>query len=385
MKRILLSVMVFAVFAAPALSWNCPSGEIRQQAPAGSPNSVVVEGITFICVPTPTPQSPTSIISNQNTNTNSNSNSNSNKNQNTNQNTNNNANTNNSLSKSVSSATGGNASAAGGSVSNSGNSSNTNTNSATGGAGGSASQGQKQTQTASASNNGNGSNNASYSNTENIAAPKIPVETAYAPSIAPTVPCFKGFGGGVQTAPVGLSFGGGRIDANCAVLEASRQAPSLIARCKVYISNKYVQKAGVTLADCMASSVTEQRVIETAPIAQTPAAPPIEVAPKSVVATLTSETPARIGNTVRVTDLGSCHLWNSKLTNVCFRLLDDAARRLEGDPGSKLILRGPVNASGAVTYLKKRIDPSRIGMPEFSDDQDNTLSIELYQESELVN
>jgi hypothetical protein len=67
----------------------------------------------------------------------------------------------------------------------------------------------------------------------------------------PTVPCFKGFSGGAQAAFGGISFGGGKIDQNCADLEAARQAPSLLARCKVYIANKYVKAAGVTLADCL--------------------------------------------------------------------------------------------------------------------------------------
>jgi hypothetical protein len=49
----------------------------------------------------------------------------------------------------------------------------------------------------------------------------------------------------------GGSFGGGKIDPNCAILEASRLAPSKLAKCKVYISNKYVKAAGVTLDDCM--------------------------------------------------------------------------------------------------------------------------------------
>jgi DNA repair exonuclease SbcCD nuclease subunit len=51
--------------------WNCPSGQIRQQAPAGTPTTApyydVVEGIAFICVPS-TSTAPTSV---SNTNTNS--------------------------------------------------------------------------------------------------------------------------------------------------------------------------------------------------------------------------------------------------------------------------------------------------------------------------
>jgi hypothetical protein len=128
-------------------------------------------------------------------------------------------------------------------VKNSGNSSNKNTNTATGG-------NQSQTSTSSANGNGvgNGDNSNNYENVTNVPRDTA---TAVAPTVLPTVPCFKGMGIGAQMASAGLSFGGGKIDANCADLEASRLAPSLIARCKVYLQNKYVKAAGVTLADCM--------------------------------------------------------------------------------------------------------------------------------------
>jgi len=180
------------------------------------------------------------------------------------------------------SATGGNANvgpinttskATGGAVTNSGNSSNTNTNTATGGAGGNSNQKQTQSASSAANNNGNGNgngaNNSSYSSTTNVAADKIPVASAIAPPVIPTSPCFKGVGVGVQTMAVGASFGGGKVDENCAILEASRLAPSLIAKCKVYISNKYVKKAGVTLDDCLA----EQTVVVEAPPAVAVAVP----------------------------------------------------------------------------------------------------------------
>lgn len=49
----------------------------------------------------------------------------------------------------------------------------------------------------------------------------------------------------------GFSFGGGKIDENCARLEASRLAPSIVARCKIFITNKYAKEAGVTMDDCL--------------------------------------------------------------------------------------------------------------------------------------
>ncbi len=107
----------------------------------------------------------------------------------------------------TSTATGGTATSSSG-VNNSGNSSNTNNNTAqggAGGAGGSATQGQKQGQQQSSSSNNTGGNSAnSYSSQTNVAAPTVPVNTAFAPTQIPTVSCFKGFGAGVQTVPAGV-------------------------------------------------------------------------------------------------------------------------------------------------------------------------------------
>jgi hypothetical protein len=263
-----------------AKAWDCPSGQQRVQAPAGTPTTApfydVVEGIAFICEPIP-PTTPPSTGSTSNSSANASSNSSSN-----------------SSSSSSSKATGGNASATGGnanvgpinttsnatggSIKNSGNSSNTNTNTATGGAGGNSNQSQTQSTSSAANNNGNGNgngaNNSSYSSTTNVAATKIPVASAYAPPVLPTNPCFKGIGVGVQTMAFGGSFGGGKIDPNCSILEAARLAPNLLSRCKVYISNKYVKAAGVTLEDCL-----EQE----APVAVVEAPQPIQASAPQVV------------------------------------------------------------------------------------------------------
>jgi len=128
--------------------------------------------------------------------------------------------------------------------------------------------------TSAATNNGNGSNNT----TTNVAAPKIPVNTAYAPSAFPTVPCFKGYGGGVQVAQAGVSFGGGKIDGNCAILETARSfgvAGSWLAYCKVMLTDKYVKAAGVTLQDCL------DRYVPTVPepVAVIPPAPQVSILP----------------------------------------------------------------------------------------------------------
>jgi len=62
-----------------------------------------------------------------------------------------------------------------------------------------------------------------------------------------------------------VSFGGGKIDQNCAALEAARQAPSLLARCKILLSNKYYKQAGVTMEDCLGPKPQPVVVVTPAP------------------------------------------------------------------------------------------------------------------------
>lgn len=310
MKRVFgLGLAALALmFCTTAKAWDCPAGQIRQQAPAGTPTTTpyydVVEGIAFICVPATPPVTPTTPSSTATSSSNSTSNANSSSTSNSNAGAT--ATGGNSTSTAQGgqggsatatggkggSATGGNAT--GGNVANSGNSSNTNTNTAQGGqggqggkggnaTGGTATQGQTQSQsltnsgnsTASASNNGTGNGNNSNDSTTNISTPRQ-VATAFAPSVTPTAPCIKGFGAAGQTGFAGLSFGGSKVDVNCAILEASRLAPSLLAKCKVYISNKYVKAAGVSLADCLQQ---EQVTVEQGPATPvelpTPAPQPI--------------------------------------------------------------------------------------------------------------
>ena len=263
MKAVIAAVVLaMAVFCSPAAkAWDCTQpGQIRVQVPSGTvgtgtgdgPGQVVtVEGITFQCQ---TPPTPPTTPSNPGSTSASTSNSSSNST---------------SGASSSSTANGGNATAAGGnqkqgqqqtatggSVSGSGNSTNSNTS------------------TSSASNNGNGANNSTYSNVTDVAASKIPVASSAPVTILPANPCFKGFGGGIQTMAFGGSFGGGKIDGNCAILEASRLAPNIIARCKVYISNKYVKAAGVTLEDCLTQPETVAPPIA---VTETPASAPIVI------------------------------------------------------------------------------------------------------------
>src|SRR5208282_1459980 len=358
--RIVKNAMLFGLLAVTLVpsvrAWNCPSGQIRQQAPAGTPTNTpyydVVEGIAFICVPntppsTPSPSTPSTASASQSqsssTSTSAASSQASGKS------------TSNSGVKNSgnSTATGGNATATGGNatggnsnVSNSGNSSNRNT--------------------ASATNSGNNSS-STYApvTTTTVEAPKIPVATAYAPTPLPTVTCFKGFSGGVQTAPAGISFGGGKIDSNCANLEAARQAPSTLARCKVNIQNKYVKEAGVTLADCLADAFVEPPAV---PVVSAPPPAPqpivVTVAPPPIPAPVITKTVTEIGNAPFVRQ------------NVVNRLLDSAISILQTDGNASLILTGPVGTYKSLEYIKSRgIDIDRVTVKLTDTD---TVKVEVY-------
>jgi hypothetical protein len=122
------------------------------------------------------------------------------------------------------------------------------------------SQGQTQTATggdATATNNGNNSNNS----TTTINEAKIPVSTAYAPSVVSLTSCFKGFSGGAQTTAFGASFGGGKIDKNCRALLTAQNAPNKLVFCKIYITLKDSKAAGVTLQDCLAATIAPPLVV----------------------------------------------------------------------------------------------------------------------------
>lgn len=83
---------------------------------------------------------------------------------------------------------------------------------------------------------------------------KIPVATAYAPTVYPTVPCFKGVGAGIQTAAIGASFGGGKVDEGCDARELARTFMTMgsrVSACKILVRTKSARKAGITMDDCM--------------------------------------------------------------------------------------------------------------------------------------
>jgi hypothetical protein len=150
-------------------------------------------------------------------------------------------------------------------------------------------QGQKQGQSQSSSNNNQSSATSNGDNSNdsitNIAAPKIPVSSAYAPTTIPSAPCVKGFGAGFQTMPVGGSFGGNKIDEGCDARETARSYALLgsrIAACKVMIHTKQSRKAGVTLEDCMHTIVPPVQVaalpvVQPQPIIVNPVAPVVNI------------------------------------------------------------------------------------------------------------
>ena len=227
MKTLRMLIIALAL-CVPAFAWNCPTGQIRQQAPVGTPTTTpfydVVEGIAFICVPSPTP-TPSPASSNSTSNSSSNSSASSNQSQKQKQ------------SQTQSQvATGGNAS----STSTGGN----------------------------ATGNGVNSNNS----ITNIAAPKIPVSSAITPPIMPTVPCFKGYGGSAQTMAFGASFGGGKIDKGCNARELARSfsGPQTTASCKILLATKEAQATGITMEDCLPAQVS-QSVITPARVVASPA------------------------------------------------------------------------------------------------------------------
>ncbi len=337
--KALIGLLAAALFAVPAFAWNCSNplasrvdvGTVKPAGTAGdadgqwykgsdasNPNDYYVCEVPKITPPTtPTPSpTPTQTPSTQSQNQSQSQSS-----------ANTNSNTNSSKSSSTSSST----------------------SNATGG-------------TASASNNSSGNQTSIETN---VQAPKIPVDTAYAPTVLPTVTCFKGFSAGAQTMAFGGSFGGGKIDENCAILETARSFDAVgerIAACKVKISNKYAKAAGVSMEDCLQASLP-------APLPPPPAppqdrvivvpAPPVPVAPPVI------EKSTVIIGTSKYTQ------WNGVL-----RLLDAAILRLQSDTNATIVLTGPSYAGKAVIYLKARgIDPSRVSL-KFADI--DTVTVEVY-------
>jgi hypothetical protein len=240
--KTLYTAIITLVLSASCWAWTCPTNQHWVQVASGTPGATVIQGLTFQCQPnTPLPTS--------GNNTNNNTNTNDNK----------------ATSTSTSNAT---------SVSNAKQSqkqaqTQNQTQVATGG---------NASSTSSATENGNNSNNTT------VEAPKIPVSTAIAPTVFPTVPCLKGYGGAVQTGMFGGSFGGGKIDEGCDQRELARSfsGVSKVAQCKILVNTKAAKKAGVTMVDCMGP---EQVAVpeSVAPVVVVTPAPLVLVAPTYVL------------------------------------------------------------------------------------------------------
>jgi hypothetical protein len=122
--------------------------------------------------------------------------------------------------------------------------------------------------------------------------------TAIAPQPFHTSPCVKSWGGAAQAPVAGLSLGGGKVDKGCDIRETAEQfrnAGSMVAFCKLMITEPSSVKAGITMDDCMLSQVpTPSPTVELEP--QSPPiviqeavslplevlAPPVLAAPKSI-------------------------------------------------------------------------------------------------------
>jgi len=235
MKRIAMLLFGLAL-SVPAFAWDCPTGQIRQQAASGTPTTTpyydVVEGIAFICVPTPT--TPTTTPSTTTSNSTSGANATSG-------------------STSSANASGGNATSKSG-VSNSGNSnvkvsnSLANTNSL------SNTQGQKQSQ--SQSNSSTNANQSAGGSVENVGNEQTIVQRsapiAYAPTIFPSG-CNGSISGGASAPFGGISIGGTKQDHHCQAMQTAAMFLSqgnLEAATRILCRTWAARDAKLTLDEC---------------------------------------------------------------------------------------------------------------------------------------
>jgi len=280
-------------------------------------------------------------------------------------------------------ATGGSVSGSGNSqntLKNSGNSSNTNTTSATGGAGGAGGQGGDAT----SSNNSSG-NSSTYNSETNVAASRIPVQTAVGLAPPPTVPCAIGFGVGAQTMAFGISGSGAKVDKNCAGLETARSFASMGARqayCKVMIKQKFAKEAGVTMEDCMTLPVVPQPV-QIVPVV---AAPVPQPQPQPVIIQVPAPQPAAaVQSTGSLQDLGSFKVTRSYSTNLCptvqtilgpggVQILNKAITLSDG---GEVILIGNVYTTAVATNYLRKHGVNKVVI-RAADEQDSSVAVQIW-------
>lgn len=105
--------------------------------------------------------------------------------------------------------------------------------------------------------------------------------TAIAPPPFHTSPCIKGWGGAAQAPIAGLSLGGGKVDKGCDIRETAEQfrnAGSMVSFCKLMITEPSSIKAGITMDDCMSTTLPSITKPPTAEIESEPSAPEIVIA-----------------------------------------------------------------------------------------------------------
>lgn len=143
-------------------------------------------------------------------------------------------------------------------------------------------QKQTQTQSNSSTNNnastatGNGDNSDNSTSITNI---KPASATAFAPVGFATAPCLAAFGGGAQSIPGGISFGGSRTDKGCDSRATAQQFALLlnnrVAAAKILCTTKAAKRAHLTMEDCLASVAPVPSPVMVVP----PVSPPPVAAP----------------------------------------------------------------------------------------------------------
>jgi hypothetical protein len=171
---------------------------------------------------------------------------------------------------------------------------NTTTNShnvtASGGAGGTADAAGGSATGGNASSAGGSATNGPQSNAQStVENTNIPRQTfsAIAPPPFHTAPCIKGWGGAAQTGWAGLSLGAGKVDQGCDIRETAeefRNAGSLVAFCKMLVTEPSAKKAGVSFADCM--TIPAPVIVQPKPEPVLQAPPQIIVPPAQVTVNL---------------------------------------------------------------------------------------------------
>ena len=264
MKHIAMLLFGLAL-SVPAFAWDCPTGQIRQQAASGTPTTTpyydVVEGIAFICVPTPTTTAmPSTTTSNSTSGANATSGSTSSAN-----------------------ASGGNATSKSG-VSNSGNSnvkvsnSLANTNSL------SNTQGQKQSQ--SQSNSSTNANQSAGGSVENVGNEQTVVQRSAPPALGPTIfpsGCNGSTSGGASAPFGGISIGGTKQDHHCQAMQTAAMFLSqgnLEAATRILCRTWAARDAKLTLDECrlIAKAQVPVPVVRTVvPVVSAPIPAPVTV------------------------------------------------------------------------------------------------------------